>query len=133
MTVKVLLILGLATATALVFRGRPSATRLALTRLLASGVLILGVAAVLFPAAVTAVAQAFGVGRGTDLVLYFFVVGFLLVSVGLYRKLRELEDRYVELVRQMALAQSDRPNHQRSEGPAPLPGLQTAREIHDHG
>jgi hypothetical protein len=51
----------------------------------------------------TTIANAVGIGRGADLLLYVTVVTFMLVSVSLYRRLAALERRYVELARQVAL------------------------------
>ena len=101
--VKTLLIFGLLAATYLALNSRPSATRLALTRIATVIVFALGVVAILLPSRVTSVANALGVGRGADLVLYVLTITFLLTAVGLYKKLQDLEDRYVEVVRHLAL------------------------------
>lgn len=106
MIIKLLLILGLLTAAALAIRGKTSATQRAVIRLGTCCLLGLGVVAFLFPQTVTLIANAVGVTRGTDLILYILVVAFLLSSIDLYRKLHELEDQYVDLVRQMAITEA---------------------------
>ena len=72
-------------------------------RIVAVLILLLGVTGVFFPDLVTQLANLVGVGRGTDLVLYALVIAFLFSTVGLYQRLRRLEDRYVELSRQVAI------------------------------
>lgn len=63
---------------------------------------------VIFPNSLTAIAEFFGVDRGTDLLLYFMVVAFMLVVVILFRRISELEQRHVSLVRRIALAETAR-------------------------
>lgn len=68
-----------------------------------------GVFAVIFPNTLTRVAQQVGVGRGADLLLYLLVVAFMLVSVVLFRRLNDLERKYVRLARDFAVREaSDR-------------------------
>jgi hypothetical protein len=72
---------------------------------------------VLFPNALTRVAELVGVGRGADLLLYVLVVTFMLVSVVLFRRIGALERRYTALARAVAVAEaiSDRTEaHQRA-------------------
>jgi hypothetical protein len=107
MIVRLFLLAAAALAAYWVVRARPSGRRLAVARL---GVLSLGalwVVAVLRPGVVTWVAHRVGVGRGTDLILYVLVVGFTFASVGVYRKLRELEDRVAQLTRAHALLEHE--------------------------
>jgi hypothetical protein len=47
-----------------------------------------------------------GVGRGADLVLYALVVTFMLVSVVLFRRLEQLERRYTQLARTLAVQEA---------------------------
>lgn len=103
MIIKVLLLLGLLLVGAMVVRGGQSAATLALRRITVGTVLLMGVAAILFPNAVTGLANLVGVGRGADLVLYLLVITFLFASVGLYRKIYELENRFIALSRRIAI------------------------------
>jgi hypothetical protein len=104
--IKAILLCGLASAALLQFRAPANATTLAMRRALFCSVIAVGAGAVLFPSAVTAVANSVGVVRGTDLVLYLFVVLFLLTSVSYSRRLYELEEKYVLLARHIALDQA---------------------------
>ena len=104
MIIKILLIAG-AIAVGLLFFRRPGAgSHLAVRRVLAMLVVIGGSFAVLFPDAVTAVANAVGVGRGTDLVLYVLVMVFLFTSVSLYQRVTTLDEQITELTRHVALS-----------------------------
>jgi hypothetical protein len=69
----------------------------------------------LFPLKVTAVANAVGVGRGTDLVLYVLVMVFLFTSISLYQRLHTLETQISELTRQLALMNAREPGAEADE------------------
>jgi hypothetical protein len=103
MIIKILLIAG-AIAFGILFYRRPGAgSHLAVRRVVGLLVVVAGVLAVLFPLAVTAVANAVGVGRGTDLVLYVLVMVFLFTSVSLYQRVSTLDEQITELTRHVAL------------------------------
>lgn len=101
--IKIVLIAALLAIGFLLVRGRPSAGHLALKRMLAVGVLAFGVVAVLVPQLTTKIANFLGVARGTDLVLYTFVVAFLFSTVSLYQRLYLLERRNAELTRALGI------------------------------
>ena len=61
------------------------------------------VVSILFPGLWNQMAYAVGVGRGTDLVLYAFVVAFLSFTVTTYLRFRDLETNYTRLARRIAL------------------------------
>lgn len=81
--------------------------RRALHRVVWRGFVVAGLGAavvgVLFPNSLTWVANRLGVGRGADLLLYIVTVSFMLISVVLFRRLADLERRYVDLARTQAL------------------------------
>lgn len=66
--------------------------------------------AVIRPDDITVVANALGVQRGTDLVLYALVMGFAFVTVSTYVRFREQELRYSRLARTIALQNAVRPD-----------------------
>lgn len=107
MIIKVLLVLALGGAAVMLLRGRPTALNLLMRRALTLSVIVGGIAAVIFPDALSEVAQAVGVGRGADLVLYVLCVTFLFVSIALYLRLGEMHDRLVELARRHALLEAE--------------------------
>lgn len=104
--IKLLLLSGIFTFGILAMRSRQTAGHRAFWRLSGLVVVVLAALSVLFPNALTAVAHIVGVDRGTDLLLYILVVAFMLVVVILFRRLAELEQRYVQLVRTVALDQA---------------------------
>lgn len=70
---------------------------------------ICGVLAVLFPNAVSEFAHLLGVGRGTDLLIYALATGFAFYSINTYLRFKEIEGRYAELARAIALQNSRHP------------------------
>lgn len=78
-------------------------------RLTLIGISALGVLFVLFPTIPNEIAHMVGVGRGTDLVTYIFIVVFFLAGVNLYSKIRKLEADQTELVRKIALEKARKP------------------------
>lgn len=101
--VKALLVAVIAVSGLLALQGSRRAYHKVIWRFYVLMAMVVGVLSVLFPDALTSVANAVGIGRGADLLLYLSVVTFMLVSVVLYRRLALLERRYVELARQAAL------------------------------
>jgi small membrane protein len=71
--------------------------------------LVFGVIAVLYPNAVTGLAQAVGVGRGTDLLLYALVVAFAFAMINMYLRFRAMQLREARLVRALALRDAQPP------------------------
>lgn len=107
MTIKIFLIASVIAASFWLLRGERRGGRLALTRL--AGLAFAGswIVGVLSPDAVTWVANLVGVGRGTDLVLYVLVVGFMFTTVVLQQRLRSVEERIAQLTRAQALLERD--------------------------
>jgi hypothetical protein len=69
----------------------------------------LGVLFVLKPDLSSQLARLVGIGRGTDLVLYLFIVFCYLSGLSILAKFRRLERQQTLLVRQLALAAARRP------------------------
>lgn len=111
MIIKVLLLVALGGAALVLLRGRRTALNLLVRRAVMLAVIVLGAVAVLVPDTLTDVAQAVGVGRGADLLLYLLCITFLFVSIGLYLRLAEMHDRYVDLARRLALHEADADAH----------------------
>ena len=59
------------------------------------------------PNLVHAVAVKTGIGRGADLVLYLFVLGFLATTFYLYSRCVRLQTRVTELVRYLAIREAE--------------------------
>jgi hypothetical protein len=106
MAIKLLLLVAFTAVAVATARLGPSPRHLAVRRLLAVALLLASGLAVLFPELVTSLARLLGVGRGTDLVLYVFVVVSAVTWLGVYRRITELETRITRLVRSQAIAEA---------------------------
>lgn len=74
-----------------------------------AAICLIGMYFVIYPGAATTVAHFLGVGRGTDLVLYFFVVLVLGVAVNLHLKVRASNEKITEIARAIAVSQAKSP------------------------
>ena len=88
---------------------------MALKRLAFLAFIVAFVVAVLKPSWVTSMAHHMGVGRGTDLVLYLFVIAFLFASVNTYFRFKTQENRLTELARSLAIRDAITLNAERFE------------------
>jgi small membrane protein len=104
--IKLFLLAGIALVGYYAVRG----SRRAIHRVVWRGFVVVGlgaaVASVLFPDILTWIAEQVGVGRGTDLLLYITVIAFMLVSVVLFRRIADLERKYVVLAREVAVREA---------------------------
>jgi hypothetical protein len=76
-------------------------------RLLAASMLLAVSVAVLVPDLTQVAADLVGVGRGTDLTLYLFIMGFALFGVLTYSKMSRLNRALTEVVRRLAIVESE--------------------------
>jgi len=67
-----------------------------------------GAAVIAYPPITSAVANAFGITRGTDFVLYLLSLGLLLFLKLFYNRYRRLENMVTQLAREMAIADPKR-------------------------
>lgn len=84
-------------------------------------VIVAGVLFVFWPSVTNRIAHLVGVGRGADLFSYLAISLGSVVLFGFYLRIRSLELRNVELVRQLAIQQFDieRRNLRNSDGAFP--------------
>lgn len=87
-------------------KAKRSASQQAIRRLVIFGVLILGALAVLFPSYTNVAASFLGIGRGTDLLLYAFVVFALFYVVHQYRRQLWQEKTITDLARALTLVRA---------------------------
>lgn len=85
------------------FRGSQGPVHKAAWRVYVVLVLSAAVVAVIFPLSTTRLANALGVGRGTDLVLYVLAVTVMWITVVTFRRLSELERMVTRLSRALAI------------------------------
>jgi hypothetical protein len=64
--------------------------------------------AIAFPDATTNLAHKIGIGRGADVVLYFFVLAFLFTSFYFYSRMVHLQREITQLVRHLAIQEAQR-------------------------
>jgi hypothetical protein len=102
MMIKILLIAATVVFAALVLRDS-TGKLLAVRRLVGLGFVFAAIAAVLFPDALTWVANLVGVHRGTDLLLYGSIVVFLFTTFAAYQRIHHLEGQITLLARELAL------------------------------
>ena len=101
--IKLVLILSFLSLAVWAFRNRSRVGLRAGARLLALILTAAAIVSVLQPSITQEVANVLGVTRGTDLILYGFIVVLALTSVGTYFRFREHEQRIAELVRASAI------------------------------
>lgn len=78
---------------------------------------VIAVMAILFPGFTTVIANLLGVGRGTDLLIYIFVIGVAFVFVVLNGRIMSLEENITQIVRELALlSQTNRHDQGKKEG-----------------
>ncbi len=103
MLIKVILLVAIAAVVTLWLRTPGGARHLALRRIAIALFTVLAVLSVLFPDTWNDAAELVGVGRGTDLLLYGFIVVFLASMVTTYRRFRDTEMRLTLLARRIAI------------------------------
>lgn len=124
MIIKILLISATLLFGLMTLRERRPATHQAIRRIALLALVPLGVVAVAFPDTTVWAAHLVGVTRGTDLVLYLFVMMFLFTTLATYQRLHQVEKQLVQLTRELALQES---SHAASQDPARRHELRIAR------
>ncbi|MCL2422936.1 MAG: DUF2304 domain-containing protein [Micrococcales bacterium] len=114
--IKLIIIAAIVVVTAVLLR--QGGSRMLAMRRLAMGVFAaLFAASVLFQGVWTVVANAVGVGRGTDLLLYLFIVVMLFYIVATHLHFRGVEAQITLLARHQALAEAALVAHADGETP----------------
>lgn len=101
-----ILILGVAVAAILAIRFLPGDGSLAVKRIIALLFVAAAILAIIFPSALTSVAHLFGIGRGTDLLLYVFILACMLFAVSVVRAKARSDARVTDLARAVALMEA---------------------------
>lgn len=117
MIIKILLITAALGFGLLILRDRAAGPQLVLRRLAGLTIVTLGIVAVLWPLLTTRVANAIGVGRGTDLVLYVLVMVFAYTAVATSQRIARLEKTITLLVRELAILRGAGSAHELEERP----------------
>ena len=107
MIIKWLLVPALFLAVYLSLRARASLRGQARRKILAGLTVVAGATAVLFPNLLQEAADAVGVTRGTDLMLYGLALLFIYLVGSTSVRFREQEARLVSLARRVALSETE--------------------------
>lgn len=106
MIIQILLVPALVLAVVLSLRARASLRGQARRKIVAALTVLAGALAVLFPSMLQALADAVGVTRGTDLMLYVLALVIIYLVGSTSARFREQEARIVLLARQVALSEA---------------------------
>ncbi|QPK81696.1 DUF2304 domain-containing protein [Schaalia sp. ZJ405] len=110
--IKALLIVALIVLAYFIVRPPRSANRLAIRRLGTLLILLFAVFAVLFPGLLNRLAQAIGVDRGINLLVYALVIAVFIQMTSAYRRDLESARRLTALARAVALDNVQYPDEQ---------------------
>lgn len=107
--VKIILIAALLIVAARVIIPSRGSRSTAMRRLALIGFFAAAIFAVMFPMLLSDVASLLGIGRGTDLLLYAFIVVFIGSLLSNARKQRQIENHLTDLARLEALRSARAP------------------------
>lgn len=103
---QLLLIIIIAVAAIVALRTLSGDRSLAIKRIVAILLAVAAVLAIVFPQALTWVANLVGIGRGTDLLLYLFILVSIVFALGAVRTRARQDARVTELARAVALMEA---------------------------
>ena len=107
--VQILLVLAVGYGALALIRGGANAKHQAIRRVVGLAFFVFAALSIFFPDLLTGVAHFFGIGRGTDLVLYGFVVIFMITQATSALRNRQQEVNVTRLARHIAVAEAERP------------------------
>lgn len=109
MVIRILLIFALQVTILYALRNRRQSPLVSMGALLFG---LVGIFCVVMPDVTTMVAHLLGVGRGTDLLLYCFIISSVLMLFSLHLRVLRLQDMLTAMVRELALAKAHKPEIQ---------------------
>lgn len=109
---QILAVVVIGVAAVFVFRGS-GARHQALRRIFMVLFIAAAASSVFFPQIWTWVANLFGIGRGTDLLVYLMVMAFIGFAATTYRRFRQQEREITALARRLAILDAEEPDHGR--------------------
>jgi small membrane protein len=107
--IQVLLISSIVALLVYLLRSRRSSRSKAWVKVGYIAFVLAGIYAVLRPGDTTVVAHWFGIGRGSDLMLYALIMAFSFTTLSTYMRFKDLELRYARLARAVALESAQPP------------------------
>ncbi|UIK87833.1 DUF2304 domain-containing protein [Arthrobacter polaris] len=106
--VQIALVLAVVTVSVALMRGGSNARHMAIRRILLVLFACIAALSIFFPGLLSHVARLFGIGRGTDLVLYGLIVSFLVFMATTYQRFRHMETTLTKLSRRIAIDDANR-------------------------
>ncbi|MFN8290045.1 MAG: DUF2304 domain-containing protein [Chitinophagaceae bacterium] len=76
----------------------------------------LGIFFILFPDKTSFIAKKLGVGRGADLLFYICILFFLFIILKMFSRIRRLEEKFTEFIRQQAKDKASEPGEKDHNG-----------------
>jgi len=107
--IQIVLVLAVVVVSLALMRGGSNAQHLAIRRLMLILFALVAALSIFFPRILTHVARFFGIGRGTDLVLYGLIVTVLVFMATTYQRFRNMETSMTKLARRIALDETEQP------------------------
>jgi small membrane protein len=107
--VQIALVLAVVVVSVALMRGGSNARHLAIRRMMLILFAAVAVLSIFFPGLLSSVANFFGVGRGTDLVLYGTIVSILVFMSTTYQRFRVMEISVTKLARRIAIDEVPQP------------------------
>ncbi|PYI39813.1 DUF2304 domain-containing protein [Arthrobacter psychrolactophilus] len=106
--VQIVLVLAVIIVSLALMRGGSNARHLAIRRIMLVLFACVAALSIFFPGLLSQLARFFGIGRGTDLVLYGLIVSFLVFMATTYQRFRHMETTATKLSRRIALDEVNR-------------------------
>lgn len=106
MWIQIILIVAMLGIAFYLLRARESARHLAIRRALVLVALAAGIVIILAPGLLSLLAHLLGIGRGTDLLLYVFIVAALFYVVTDYKRSLQHSRANTQLARELTLAEA---------------------------
>jgi small membrane protein len=116
--IQVVIVIAVILASLALMRGGTNARHLAIRRIVLALFAVSAASSVIFPEILTSIAHFFGIGRGTDLVLYATVVVFFIYMATAFQRSRQTEVMITKLARRIALDEVPKPQDA-AGGPRP--------------
>lgn len=104
--IQIVLVVALLGVAFYLLRARESARHLAIRRALVVVALVAGIVVVIAPGLLSLLAHLLGIGRGTDLLLYAFIVAALFYVVTDYKRSMQQSRATTQLARALTLSEA---------------------------
>ena len=111
---QILLLAALLLISLYLLKAIPSVRSQAIRRLVLVGAVLVGIVLVLFPDLLFMTASAIGIARGTDFLLYMFLIAMLFYIVHQYRRMLWFDKANTDLAREIALLRHELDETKRS-------------------